>query len=244
MRLVPEPEFFVGYLPAGGSTRRFAVLVSALLLIAAGALALSLGATVEDPGNGGFGEEVTLTGVLESRPYPLLRLPPGPLHPNGHAVLLSGDGKFGVSARPGSVEARGFVLKRGSLDMLVVASDAAFKAKQGEARAPAAPISLGTWRVTGEICDGKCRAGAMRPGQGLAHKACANLCISGGVPPVLVTTSPVEGHYFLLLADAGGGPMPIASLDLVARPVALEGEIERRDDLLIFRVDWSKARLL
>lgn len=26
---------------------------------------------------------------------------------------------------------------------------------------PAAPVDLGKWRLTGEICDGKCYAGAM-----------------------------------------------------------------------------------
>jgi len=31
-------------------------------------------------------------------------------------------------------------------------------------------------------------------------------------------------------------------LDLVALPVTLEGEVERRDDMLVFRVDWTRAR--
>ena len=82
----------------------------------------------------------------------------------------------------------------------------------------------------------------MRPGVGLAHRACANLCISTGLPPVLVTSAPVEGSAYLLLANADGGAAPAAIADLVALPVTLEGELERRGDLLIFRVDWSKAK--
>lgn len=91
--------------------------------------------------------------------------------------------------------------------------------------------------MTGEICDGKCAAGSMRPGDGLAHKACANLCISGGLPPVLVMDLPVAGSTVVLIAGPDGGPMPKALYDLVALPVQIEGQLERRDDLLVFRAD-------
>lgn len=77
----------------------------------------------------------------------------------------------------------------------------------------------------------------MKPGTGLAHKACANLCLNGGVPPVFVSTSPVQGHIFFLVASHDGGQMPAALLDKTSVPVVLEGTVERRDDLLIFKVD-------
>ena len=102
---------------------------------------------------------------------------------------------------------------------------------------------LGRWRLTGEICDGKCYAGAMRPGTGLAHKACANLCLIGGVPPVLVTTAPVEGERFLLIAGADGGPVTPALLDHVATLVQVEGDVERRGSLLVLRVAPGTLRL-
>ena len=53
---------------------------------------------------------------------------------------------------------------------------------------------------------------------------------------VLVTTSPVEGPTFLLLADADGGPMPEALRPLVAARLMLEGAVERRGDLLVLLV--------
>jgi hypothetical protein len=80
----------------------------------------------------------------------------------------------------------------------------------------------------------------MRPGTGLAHKACANLCISGGQPPVFASTGTVDGTSFFLLADRNGGPVPDAVYHLVALPVDLEGEVERIDNMLIFKVDWEK----
>lgn len=242
-----EPEFYVGYVPRPGpATLRFAAIAAALLLAGAGLLAFALGSLVADPGNGGYGDEVSLTGVVEMRPYPMLRLPsPSPGVP-GRAVLLSGDGKFGVAARAaelagGGVTAKGFPLKRGDLDMLTLSLPDGLQPASASSP-PGAATPLGRWRINGEICDGKCYAGAMRPGSGLAHKACANLCISGGVPPVFVSAAPVEGRRFLLLADADGGPIPQTALDLVAIPLDLEGLLERRDDLLILRVDWSKAK--
>jgi hypothetical protein len=236
-----EPEFFVGYSDAvGRRTRRFTLAVACVVLALAGGLGLWLGRSVDDPGAGAYGDEVRLEGVLKMQPYPVLRLS------TGRAVLLSGDGKYGVAGQPeardgAAVSAGGFMLKRGALDMLVVA-DGGLRAA-AVAMQPTAPVARGRWRVSGEICDGKCYAGAMRPGQGLAHKACANLCVAGGVPPVLVTSLPVEGRNFLLLADAAGRTVPPVALDLAARPVVLEGEVEQLDDLLVFRVDWDKAQL-
>lgn len=107
---------------------------------------------------------------------------------------------------------------------------------------PAPAGELGSWRLTGEICDGKCGAGALRPGSGLAHKACANLCISTRLPPVLVRELPAEGTRVVLLAAGDGGPMPDPPPDMTAAPLRLDGQPERRDDPMIFRIDESTVR--
>ncbi|MGI9432480.1 MAG: hypothetical protein ACR2PQ_09715, partial [Myxococcota bacterium] len=109
---------------------------------------------------------------------------------------------------------------------------------------PAPPVPLGRWRLVGEICDGKCLGGAMRPGTGLSHKACANLCVTGGVPPVFVSTGAVAGSKFFLLGDAEGGPLPDRFRDFSALLIQFEGEVERRDDLLVFKVDLDSAEVL
>ena len=121
--------------------------------------------------------------------------------------------------------------------------------KQGLAAADgAAPEvmteQLGRWKLAGEICDGKCLAGAMRPGRGLAHKACANLCLIGGVPPVFVSSQPVEGAEFLLITGPDGGELPRSAYDYVAQYVSLEGDIERRGDLLVLRLDPATLEVL
>lgn len=188
-----------------------------------------------------------MTGIFEARPYPILRVPASTNRP-ARAVMLAGQSKIGVESADAMLDGRwvaagGVFVKRGDMDMLLVGDADLLVADPAPAPAilPAA-IPLGRWRLTGEICDGKCYAGAMRPGTGLAHKACANICLRGGVPPVFVSTAPIEGRGFFLMANGDGGPLPARFLDYTAVPIELEGTIERRDDLMILRVDPSSFK--
>jgi hypothetical protein len=243
----PDPGFFVGYFKTvPPAIRRFSLAIAAGLVAAFAGAALALAVSPEHPGSGGYVNELGrdhLTGVLETRPYPLLRVPAKDGRP-ARAVMLAGQIKTGVQSAAASldgavVDAGGVFVRRGDLDMLLVGGPVGLRASTGGTGLPrpSAPASLGRWRIVGEICDGKCAAGAMRPGTGLSHKACANLCITGGVPPVFVTTAPVEGAGFLLLADADGGPLPARHLARTGERVAIEGTVERRDDLLVLKVD-------
>ena len=210
--------------------------VCALTLILFATIALALGSTVNDPGGGDFSGEKNLTGVIVAEPYPLLVLD------DGHAILLSGGGKRGVQAAANALNgkrarATGYGFKRGTIDMMVGVE---LHPADGPAPAPVA-VKLGVWRLTGEICDGKCVSGVMRPGAGLAHKACANICIEGGVPPVFVTTAPVEGAGFLLMGDKDGHALPDAFRDHTGLPQRLDGSVSRMGDVLIFRTDVTAA---
>lgn len=235
--------FFIGW--SSRTARPLAGFLSAvclILLLLSGGLAFALGSAVNDPGGGDFAGDKDLIGVLVNEPYPLLVLDPDPAHPAGHAVLMSGGGKRGVQAQAAAlagkrVRATGAGFKRGSIDMLLVDT---LQATDGQAALPSR-TPLGVWRLTGEICDGKCVAGVMRPGEGLAHKACANVCLSGGVPPVLVTTAPVDGASFLLMADRDGHALPDALRDHTGLPQRMDGAVERIADLSIFRTDVGAA---
>ena len=206
-------------------------------------LGLALGSKVDDPGGGAFAGDRTVTGVLLADPYPVLVADPDAAHPAGHAMLLAGGGKVGVQAEATKLNGQrvrivGLSVQRGTIEMLLVWQ---LEAAEGTAEPPVVQ-RLGTWRLTGEICDGKCYSGVMRPGAGLAHKACANVCLLSGVPPVLVTTSPVAGSQFLLLADADGHALPDALRDHVAILQRMDGEVARIADLLVFRTDITAAR--
>ncbi len=246
-----EQPFFVGYLPVPGGLRGFLALASVILIAGFAVLGWAIGASQDDPGPGAFRFDYgrqTVIGVVELQPYPLLRVTQGSAQIEaGHTLMLSAGGKRGLMDRARPLDGRlaqasGVLLSRGDLDMLQVRGGAAgLSAAPGDA--PALGVeSLGRWRLAGEICDGKCLAGAMRPGRGLAHKACANLCLIGGVPPVFVSTQPVDGEEFLLIAGPEGGPLPQSVYDHVATFIEIEGEVERRGDLLVFRVDPATIR--
>lgn len=242
----PVDPFFVGYfkkVPA--SIRDFALGAGAVVVALLALMALLLPLGTIDPGTGRYADDLrggSLIGVLETAPYPILRVP-ATADTAPRAVLLGGQDKVGAQKRTDRgtpmLDISGVFVRRGDLEMLLIGDNSAKPSANPAGFTPAPSEDLGRWRLTGEICDGKCYGGAMKPGKGLAHKACANLCIEFGLPPVLVTELPVEGSTVVLLAAADGGPMPDAMFDLTAIPLQLEGQLERRDDLLILRVDES-----
>ena len=258
-----DGSFFIGFRPPGKSLRRFlACVIAGLVFVFAGAGWL-IAATQDDPGDGSFRYDwgrQTVTGVIEATPYPLLHvLESTDRFEEGHTLLLSGAGKRGAQSRAEPLDGQvvtvsGVALTRGSIDMIQLRGgaaglsaaedhpDAAPEAEPPQGVPPEAE-PLGRWRVTGEICDGKCYTGAMRPGEGLAHRACANICLVGGVPPIFVSTDRIDGEEFLLLADADGGEVTDALLDHVAMLVEVEGDVERRGDILVFRIDSDSIRL-
>ncbi len=239
-------DFFVGYLPASRALRRTAVIGALTLCGAFAALAIALGRTPADIGPSDYGDDIAATGVFVAQPYPLLVTPPDAAHPRGRTLLLGGEGKRGAQDFGRDLEGRvarlaGILVRRGEIEMALVSAADQLQ-RVDTPTSGVQTTSLGRWRITGEICDGKCVAGGMRPGAGLAHKACANLCTSGGLPPVLVTARPIEGRNYLLLAARDGGAAPDAVADLTAIPVTLEGEVMRLGDMLILRADWATAR--
>jgi hypothetical protein len=248
-----DDPFFIGF-----SNRVPGVLVFFLAVVAAAfiggmaGLALALSSSVDDPGDGfvAWGQYQELSGIIETEPYPILRLPPGDGR-HARAILLSGQGKNGVQGRAeplsgAPAEAGGVFVQRGTIQMLQVGGRVGLRAPEGTAAQfrPSDRLPLGRWRLTGEICDGKCYLGIMRPGRGLSHKACANLCITGGIPPVFVASGPVDGQEFFVVAGPDGGPMPGAWLRHVAVFIEAEGEIEKIDDLYVFRIDPETIRRL
>ena len=248
-----KTPFFVGYLPVPGPLRKFLLLASALLVVTFLFTGLLIGSTQDEPAASGFRFDYgrqTVTGVVELTPYPLLRVTEGNDHIKpGKTLMLSGAGKFGADMRAMGLDGHlatvsGIVLQRGTIDMLQLRGGRnGFRATEGIApQMETEP--LGRWKIAGEICDGKCLNGAMRPGRGLAHKACANLCLLGDVPPVFVSTQPIEGTDFMLITGPDGTELPAAAYDYVGQFISLEGDLERRGDMLVLRMDDTTMELI
>ena len=243
--VVKDYGFFVGYFKSmPRPIALFALAVGAALVGAAAASGFLLAYSSDNPVDRTYGPGAMVSGIYQAQPYPHVRMVPDKDHPGGHTLLLAGDGKRGAQSvgdtfAGKAVDVTGGLLKRGTIDMLIVDT---INASTAAAQPVSVAVPLGRWRIGGEVCDGKCVAGAMKPGTGLAHKGCANLCIAGGLPPLLVTEQPIDGANFLLLANAGGGPLAAGTWEnMVARPVILEGDVERRGDVLVMKIDPAKA---
>lgn len=237
-------EFYVGYLPMPPSHARFVRALLLLVFVGIAAVAVIVARTQRDPGAGVWmiGPEITYEGVLRTTPYPMLeeRTPDGP-----RAALLVEVGKRGARERATPfdgkmVRVKGWPIEREGRRIIELAPDAsAIQPIEGEAPAPASEEAIGPITLRGEIVDTKCFYGAMKPGDGKTHKACATLCIRGGIPPTLVTTDEQGRHAYYLLRGPDGGPCRDDLLPFVGEPVRVEGTLSRFAGLLVLSVRGS-----
>lgn len=96
---------------------------------------------------------------------------------------------------------------------------------------------LGIRSIRGEIVDSKCYFGAMRPGFGKTHRACAVRCISGGIPPVLAATNYQGAVNYFLIRGKNKEAINQDVLPYVAEPVTLTGKLVQFDDWMVIYVD-------
>jgi hypothetical protein len=96
--------------------------------------------------------------------------------------------------------------------------------------------------LRGEIIDPKCYLGAMKPGGGKTHKACAMRCISGGIPPMLVTRDLDGRETFYLLVTENGCVANEAAYPFVGDQVEMTGRLQQQDDMLVLAVSPNSIR--
>ena len=235
-----DDAFYVGYLPLPQRHRRFLRRLLPAMLLGACGVALAIGAAQKDPGQGRWEQDkqISLEGAISVNPYALLHTREGD---TSRAVLLVEEGKFGAAARVAPmdgkyVKVRGTLLHRDGRNMLEIASalDAVEVVPDHEAHVPAS-ISLGGRTLHGEVIDPKCYIGAMKPGGGKTHKACAELCLAGGIPPMLAVWE--GGHeVYYLLENADGSAANQRVSHLAGESADLNGEVERQGDLLVLKL--------
>ena len=241
-------DMFIGWSRAPAVDRRFLLGLLPAGLAGMGGLSYVLASRLDDPGAGSWntGATHTVTGRLVNDPYPMIRVA-DPAAPGGaRSVLIVAQGKCtsglldSVAATGGSVTASGVLIERKNRQMLEVPPLLdKWLEPATNAATPAAAVaeSLGRVRLAGTIMDSKCFFGVMRPGRGKTHKACASLCIRGGIPPSFWARDSQGREAVLLMTTAAGDAMSMDILRFVADPVAAQGELVRVGDIVQFRAD-------
>jgi hypothetical protein len=246
-------EFYVGYLPLPAKLKRFLLVLVPALVVGVIALSATLTSQQNAPGNGTWdlGQPVTLTGTFRADPYALLSVP-GKGDAAPRQVLLVTMGKVGgdgldLPEDGATVSVTGYPIARGDGAVLLTVETPGKDIAAQPAPGPGwTPKPLGPATLAGQIIDPKCYFGAMKPGEGKVHKACATLCIKGGIPPMFMTTDPAGERTYYLLLDADGNGIVGDRLDtllpFVADPVRIAGQAGRVGNLLVFRIDTAKIK--
>ncbi len=185
----------------------------------------------------------TFSGTLMASPYPMLLVdrvgePLGAETVSVYPLTVFGkvDADEAVASFSGRrVELEGELIYRDGQTMLQL-SDSPPRAI-GESAEDQRLELVGDITVTGEIVDSKCYLGVMKPGRDKPHRACASLCIRGGVPPMLVVDEIGGGrrHYILMSGDGRANGRDL--LDLVAELVRVTGEMYRLGDTHFIAAD-------
>jgi hypothetical protein len=224
----PKPGLYVGYMPLPPRHRRFLTMflpaiVFVMLLAAAGIAMLE-----RDPGPAVWDDaaEQAWTGTVHLLPYPMLET-----NQDG-AYLIVGIGKFGVSDRLAPHDGlectiRGYQLQRNGRKMieLSMAQNAITETGTKTEIATTPPPNPTPVSITTEIVDGKCFLGTMKPGNRKNHKACAILCVTGGLPPIVAANLPEANGLYPLLRVNGSTTLPQSVLNLIGEPVHIEGTL-------------------
>ena len=249
-----QNDFFIGWADkAPKADRRFFLGAGAALMLGAGGLAAGMASHQNNPGIGVWDQGAVRdwTGVLTGQPYAMLRTTD--IDGSTRTALLSCLGKCGVAARVGALEGqtvtvKGSLIQRGEHAMIAVADGMDWVTPSdmdlsGQLAFPTASQTLGEVTLAGEILDPKCWFGAMRPSDGKVHKACAALCIRGGLPPAFYART-ARGQSTLMIMTNAGEAHGEDLLPFVADPVQVTATARKWGELLLLDGPVSAIRRL
>ena len=175
-----DDEFYIGYQRTPTGLRRYMLMSVAVAAVGCAAVIAVLAAGQRDPGPGAWQTDdvQTVHGVLRVDPYLMV------VTDTGQAILLTGPTKQGADAWANGlvgrrVSVRGHAVTRGELWLMSMADLPEPITVDGSTPLPPAVVPPAIHPAqpaevfVGEIIDPKCYAGAMKPGDGKAHKSCA-----------------------------------------------------------------------
>lgn len=242
--MTERDDFYIGYAPLPPSVRRLFLWFIPVLILVILALAIIAPPLHFDQANAGEIQGVEeFEGLLLAEPSPHLLVPNPevPDEPFKVYPLSSTDKRAprpAIMENAGSwVKLSGILIGRGRYSMLAARSAEVIAAPAGAVTLPDQTMSLGEFAIAGEIIDGKCYPGIMKPGRTKTHRACAIRCISGGVPPVFRTENGRGQSLYFLLSDLDGQAVNDRVLNMVADPIQITGEVLQYGDSFILKAD-------
>lgn len=254
-----EDEFYIGYVDhIGNNTKKTVQWFVLLGLLTIVLIALIFAFTQNTFKNSTFelATETKVMGVYHETPYPMLKVK---IAENTFKnILLLGFGKSSVNPYLKSLHNNGSPLSGSMLSiegnliyyngktLLQVTSDekVSLIEKNNSSRLPKTKIVTDNVKLKGEIIDPKCYFGVMKPGKGKIHRSCAALCISGGIPPVLVTNNENNISEYYLITDTKGKPIHKDIIPFIGKPSLLSGRVVQLEDWNQLQIDVKNIREL
>jgi hypothetical protein len=249
-------EFYVGYGNGPGPKSRKKLrtfLVVAIVILVTTAFAFISNQSPSVNSRFDFANETELRGTFYQQPYPLMRVQLA----NGIAkdIILLGFGKSGawpylknVIGREGILDGKalsitGNLIYYNGKTLLQINKEQDVRPLNIIPAKAEAKSEETQMEIQGEIIDPKCYFGVMKPGFGKIHRSCAALCISGGIPPVLVAMEQgVESYY--LLTDEHGKAIHRAITPYLAQQVKLIGKTYQQGGWNYLSVKLSNISIL
>jgi hypothetical protein len=232
-------DFFVGYLPMPDDLKSFYKWLAVLLILIGLGFSYWVSSSQKSAGKGQWllAEEKTYQGYLSHDPYPVLHI----VGDKPETIILMSQGKHSSANLTSALDGRevtvtGFPIERGGWKLLELRDISDVNVISSSQPYKASSEPLGKVTLSGEIIDSKCFMGVMKPGEGKVHRACAAMCIAGGIPPMLVVTQADGNRYGYILIGSQGQAAADLVIEDVAVPVSVSGQLERRGDLTYLRI--------
>ena len=225
-------DFFIGYKRVPVASRRFFLLAVPLLLAGGTSLGVLFARAQTRPAASNWGKRpIELRGQLIKQPYPHLLVANNYAAEGYDAVFLVQRGKKGAQQlvsemKDSYVQVRGKLITRHDErgNYLFEAVGMKEERRNIPIDSLATPLDLGMRVLRGRIVDSKCYFGVMKPAAGLTHKACASLCIRGGIPPLFVPYG-AKTDRVIVITDENGEADAAALLPYVLDPVEVRGQL-------------------
>ncbi len=257
MQTNKDKPFFVGYLDMPSQLKKFYWPLGMVMMLISLFMGYTLASAQKSSATASWdtSQTETIQGLIQVAPYPVLHTVDPQNPEETQSILLVQQGKYSADAAAlpfhnQFVTVKGFPIRHGGWTMLEITgesdiqlmteSDASNLATFSE---EVKPTSLGSVSLSGEIIDSKCYLGVMKPGEGPVHRACAEVCLLGGMPPMLVVRGHDNLRYGYILANADGSSVSTDLADSAGHLRQVKGELIRMGDLLYIQLQDGASKI-